>query len=120
MPVNLLTDDTSLFPPFRYLYGEPVLGTAYVVFGVTVNQEQIRLPIVKQVSNVSWANKPSSPLDMCSTATFGMDLIPTNYTDTIADTDVSLVLIKASYVLSHWRENCFWKSKLTAADFSLP
>lgn len=57
MHVDLLTDDTSLFPPFRYLYGEPVQGTAYVVFGVTVNKEQIRLPAVKQVSNVSWANK---------------------------------------------------------------
>lgn len=57
MRINPLTDDTSPFPPFRYLYGEPVQGTAYVVFGVMVNQEQTRLPAVKQVSNVSWTNK---------------------------------------------------------------
>lgn len=38
---------------FRYLYGEPVEGTAYVVFGVKIHQEMIRLPSVKQVSNVS-------------------------------------------------------------------
>ncbi|XP_056266283.1 complement C3-like isoform X2 [Pseudoliparis swirei] len=36
----------------RYLYGEPVQGTAYVVFGVKVNQEMRRLPSVKQVSNL--------------------------------------------------------------------
>lgn len=39
--------------PSRYLYGETVQGTAYVVFGVTIDQEQIRLPFVKQVSDVS-------------------------------------------------------------------
>ncbi|KAK5865371.1 hypothetical protein PBY51_019649 [Eleginops maclovinus] len=32
-----------------YLYGEPVQGTAYVVFGVKINQEMRRLPSVKQV-----------------------------------------------------------------------
>lgn len=94
---------TQVFPPlFRYLYGEPVQGKAYVMFGVTSNQEKRRLPLVKEVSNVSWANKPSSPLGMCSTAKFGLDLIPTNCTATIADTDVSLALIKAS-VLSRTR-----------------
>ncbi|KAL3066309.1 hypothetical protein OYC64_016296 [Pagothenia borchgrevinki] len=36
----------------RYLYGKPVQGTAYVVFGVTINQEMRRLPSVKQVSNL--------------------------------------------------------------------
>ncbi|TNN34348.1 Complement C3 [Liparis tanakae] len=35
-----------------YLYGEPVQGTAYVTFGVKVNQEMRRLPSVKQVSNL--------------------------------------------------------------------
>lgn len=37
----------------RYLFGETVQGTAYVVFGVKMDQEQIRLPSVKQVSDVS-------------------------------------------------------------------
>ncbi|XP_033480279.2 complement C3-like [Epinephelus lanceolatus] len=36
----------------RYLYGEPVQGTAYVVFGVKINQEMRRLPSVKQVSDL--------------------------------------------------------------------
>ncbi|KAM4595769.1 complement C3-like [Fundulus diaphanus] len=36
----------------RYLYGEPVQGTAYVVFGVKLNQEMKRLPSVKQVSDL--------------------------------------------------------------------
>uniref|UniRef100_A0A8C2XLN8 Complement component c3b, tandem duplicate 2 n=1 Tax=Cyclopterus lumpus TaxID=8103 RepID=A0A8C2XLN8_CYCLU len=36
----------------RYLYGEPVQGKAYVVFGVKINQEMRRLPSVKQVSNL--------------------------------------------------------------------
>ncbi|TKS68660.1 Complement C3 [Collichthys lucidus] len=36
----------------KYLYGEPVQGTAYVVFGVKINQEMIRLPSVKQVSDL--------------------------------------------------------------------
>lgn len=38
---------------FSYLYGEPVQGTAYVVFGVKINQDMIRLSSVKQVSDVS-------------------------------------------------------------------
>ena len=37
----------------RYLYGEPVQGTAYVVFGVKMDKEMRRLPSVKQVSSVS-------------------------------------------------------------------
>nr|XP_019959614.1 PREDICTED: complement C3-like [Paralichthys olivaceus] len=36
----------------RYLYGEPVQGTAYVVFGVKINTEMTRLPSVKQVSDL--------------------------------------------------------------------
>ncbi|XP_043971703.1 complement C3-like isoform X2 [Gambusia affinis] len=36
----------------RYLFGEPVQGTAYVVFGVKLNQEMTRLPAVKQVSDL--------------------------------------------------------------------
>ncbi|XP_054896874.1 ophiophagus venom factor-like [Poeciliopsis prolifica] len=36
----------------RYLFGEPVQGTAYVVFGVKLNQEMRRLPAVKQVSDL--------------------------------------------------------------------
>lgn len=37
----------------RYLFGEPVQGTAYVVFGIKINQEMIRLPSVKKVTDVS-------------------------------------------------------------------
>ncbi|XP_056441797.1 complement C3-like isoform X4 [Gadus chalcogrammus] len=36
----------------RYLYGEPVQGTAYVVFGLVINNEMKRLPSVKQVSDL--------------------------------------------------------------------
>lgn len=42
----------------RYLFGEPVLGTAYVVFGIKVNQEMIRLPGVNTVTDVSHQNPP--------------------------------------------------------------
>ncbi|XP_037546482.1 complement C3 [Nematolebias whitei] len=35
-----------------YLYKEPVQGTAYVSFGVKINQEMKRLPSVKHVSNL--------------------------------------------------------------------
>lgn len=42
----------------RYLFGEPVQGTAYVVFGIKVNQEMIRLPSVKKVTDVSHQNLP--------------------------------------------------------------
>ena len=37
----------------RYLYGEPVQGTAYVVFGLVINNLMMRLPSVKHVSDVS-------------------------------------------------------------------
>uniref|UniRef100_H3CLD7 Complement component c3b, tandem duplicate 2 n=1 Tax=Tetraodon nigroviridis TaxID=99883 RepID=H3CLD7_TETNG len=36
----------------RYLFGEPVQGTAYVVFGIKINQEMIRLPSVKKVTDL--------------------------------------------------------------------
>lgn len=42
-----------LYGYLRYLYGEPVKGTAYVVFGVKINQEMIRLPSVEKVTDVS-------------------------------------------------------------------
>ncbi|XP_033985885.1 cobra venom factor-like [Trematomus bernacchii] len=47
-------DDTELEVEIwaRYLYGEPVQGTAYVVFGVKINQEMRRLPAVKQVTDL--------------------------------------------------------------------
>uniref|UniRef100_UPI0037E9C17B venom factor-like n=1 Tax=Semicossyphus pulcher TaxID=241346 RepID=UPI0037E9C17B len=47
-------DDTELNVEIsaRYLYGEPVQGTAYVVFGVKINNEMRRLPSVKQVSDL--------------------------------------------------------------------
>ncbi|XP_074487043.1 venom factor-like isoform X1 [Sebastes fasciatus] len=47
-------EDTELVVEIsaRYLYGEPVQGTAYVVFGVKINQEMRRLPSVKQVSDL--------------------------------------------------------------------
>uniref|UniRef100_A0A3Q3JUN5 Macroglobulin domain-containing protein n=1 Tax=Monopterus albus TaxID=43700 RepID=A0A3Q3JUN5_MONAL len=51
----LSLDDTELEVEIsaRYLYGEQVQGTAYVVFGVKINKEMRRLPSVKQVSDVS-------------------------------------------------------------------
>ncbi|XP_028421447.1 complement C3 [Perca flavescens] len=50
----LSLDDSELVVEIsaRYLYGEPVHGTAYVVFGVKINQEMRRLPSVKQVSDL--------------------------------------------------------------------
>lgn len=42
----------------RYLFGELVQGTAYVVFGIKINQEMIRLPSVKKVTNVSPSELP--------------------------------------------------------------
>nr|XP_046229928.1 complement C3-like isoform X2 [Scatophagus argus] len=50
----LSLDDSELVVEIsaRYLYGEPVQGTAYVVFGVKINQEKIRLPSVKQISDL--------------------------------------------------------------------
>uniref|UniRef100_UPI003AAB8061 venom factor-like n=1 Tax=Centroberyx gerrardi TaxID=166262 RepID=UPI003AAB8061 len=48
-------DDTELEVEIsaRYLYGEPVQGKAYVVFGVQMNKEMRRLPTVKQVSDLN-------------------------------------------------------------------
>lgn len=40
----------------RYLYGEPVEGVAYVMFGVEINGDKIRLPTMKQVKDVSETN----------------------------------------------------------------
>uniref|UniRef100_A0A3B4ZLY2 Complement C3-like n=1 Tax=Stegastes partitus TaxID=144197 RepID=A0A3B4ZLY2_9TELE len=50
----LSLDDTELVVDIsaRYLYGEPVQGKAYVVFGVKINKEMNRLPTVKQVSDL--------------------------------------------------------------------
>ncbi|RVE75945.1 hypothetical protein OJAV_G00003930 [Oryzias javanicus] len=47
-------DDSELVVEItaRYLFGESVEGTAYVVFGVKVNQEMKRLPSVKQLSDL--------------------------------------------------------------------
>ncbi|KAM9314887.1 venom factor-like [Pholidichthys leucotaenia] len=51
----LSLDDSELVVEIsaRYLYGEPVQGTAYVVFGVMINHEMRRLPSVKQVSDLN-------------------------------------------------------------------
>ncbi|XP_034043596.1 complement C3-like [Thalassophryne amazonica] len=48
-------DDTELSVEIsaKYLYGEPVHGTAYVVFGVVIDKDKIRLPSVKQVSDLT-------------------------------------------------------------------
>ncbi|KAM4750099.1 complement C3-like [Anableps anableps] len=50
----LSLDDNELVVEIsaRYLYGEPVQGTAYVVFGVKLHQEMTRLPSVQQVSDL--------------------------------------------------------------------
>ncbi|XP_071384060.1 complement C3-like [Centroberyx affinis] len=48
-------DDTELEVEIsaRNMYGEPVQGKAYVVFGVQMNKEMRRLPTVKQVSDLN-------------------------------------------------------------------
>ncbi|XP_041838364.1 complement C3-like [Melanotaenia boesemani] len=50
----LSVDDSELLVEIsaNYLYGQPVQGTAYVVFGVLTNQEMRRLPSVKQLSDL--------------------------------------------------------------------
>ncbi|XP_068460339.1 complement C3-like [Clinocottus analis] len=50
--LNLDDSELEVEVTARYLYGEPVQGTAYVVFGVKINQEMRRFPSVKQVSNL--------------------------------------------------------------------
>lgn len=50
---SLYDNDLTVEISARYLFGEPVQGTAYVVFGIKINQEMIRLPSVKKVTNVS-------------------------------------------------------------------
>uniref|UniRef100_A0A665VT32 Macroglobulin domain-containing protein n=1 Tax=Echeneis naucrates TaxID=173247 RepID=A0A665VT32_ECHNA len=42
----------------RYLYGKPVKGTAYVLFGVQINNERARLPTMKRVTDVSLPPPP--------------------------------------------------------------
>ncbi|KAK5620662.1 hypothetical protein CRENBAI_020815 [Crenichthys baileyi] len=49
---GVIADTFPLSEISKYLYGEPVQGTAYVVFGVKLNQEMKRLPSVKQVSDL--------------------------------------------------------------------
>ncbi|KAM7419790.1 hypothetical protein PAMA_016741 [Pampus argenteus] len=50
--LNLDDNELEVEISARYLYGEPVQGTAYVVFGVKINKEMRRLPSVKQVSEL--------------------------------------------------------------------
>lgn len=47
-------DDTELVITLtaRYLYGEPVQGKAYVMFGIKHEREKIRLPVMKQITNL--------------------------------------------------------------------
>lgn len=37
----------------RYLYGEPVKGVAYVLFGIEIDGEKKRLTSMKQLNDVS-------------------------------------------------------------------
>lgn len=55
---SLYDNDLEVEISARYLFGEPVQGTAYVVFGIKINQEMIRLPSVKKVTNVSPSESP--------------------------------------------------------------
>ncbi|XP_070847577.1 venom factor-like [Chaetodon trifascialis] len=50
--LNLDDSELAVEISARYLYGQPVQGTAFVVFGVKINQEMIRLPSVKQLSDL--------------------------------------------------------------------
>uniref|UniRef100_A0A3B4ALL6 Macroglobulin domain-containing protein n=1 Tax=Periophthalmus magnuspinnatus TaxID=409849 RepID=A0A3B4ALL6_9GOBI len=51
-------DDSELVVTItaRYLYGQPVQGKAYVMFGVKHAREKIRLRAMKQVTNVIYSN----------------------------------------------------------------
>lgn len=55
---SLRDDNLEVAVSARYLFGEPVQGTAYVVFGIKINQEMIRLPWVEKVTDVSDQNPP--------------------------------------------------------------
>lgn len=55
---SLYDSDLEVEISARYLFGEPVQGTAYVVFGIKINQEMIRLPSVKKVTDVSPSESP--------------------------------------------------------------
>ncbi|XP_040891990.1 complement C3-like [Toxotes jaculatrix] len=50
--LSLNDDELVVEISARYLYGEPVQGTAYVVFGVLIDKEMRRFPAVKQVSDL--------------------------------------------------------------------
>uniref|UniRef100_W5L2G3 Complement component c3b, tandem duplicate 1 n=1 Tax=Astyanax mexicanus TaxID=7994 RepID=W5L2G3_ASTMX len=57
-----LEDQEFVVKVSAYLYGEPVEGVAYVVFGVELNGNKIRLPTMKQVKDV--LNEGSATLTM--------------------------------------------------------
>uniref|UniRef100_A0A672YZ56 Complement component c3b, tandem duplicate 2 n=1 Tax=Sphaeramia orbicularis TaxID=375764 RepID=A0A672YZ56_9TELE len=50
--LNLEDNQLEVEVSARYLFGEPVQGKAYVVFGVKINKDMRRLPTVKQVSDL--------------------------------------------------------------------
>ncbi|KAJ8001694.1 hypothetical protein DPEC_G00172110 [Dallia pectoralis] len=83
---SLSLDDTELVVEIsaRYLYGEDVQGTAYVVFGVEINKEKRRLPSVKQVTDLQ-----------TGTATLTMDEIRKAYPD-LRSLVGSSIYVKAS------------------------
>ncbi|CAG5928835.1 unnamed protein product, partial [Menidia menidia] len=69
---SLSLDDTELVIEIsaNYLYGKPVQGTAYVVFGVKINEQMKRLPSIKKVSELDRG-----------TATLSMEEIRAAYPD---------------------------------------
>ncbi|KAI4888865.1 hypothetical protein NFI96_005338 [Prochilodus magdalenae] len=72
----------------RYLYGEPVEGVAYVVFGVERNGNKIRLPSMKQVKDLKEGN-----------ATLTMEELKRAYPN-IQELVGSSIYVKASVVTS--------------------
>lgn len=45
--------ELTVYISSRYLYGEPVQGVAYVLFGIEINGEKKRLTSMKQLNDVS-------------------------------------------------------------------
>ncbi|KAJ3614154.1 hypothetical protein NHX12_017730 [Muraenolepis orangiensis] len=81
----LSLDDTQLEVEVsaRYLYGEPVQGTAYVVFGLQLDNQMRRLPAVKQVSNATVLTKSGS--DLVEAVKTGIRVVNSPYIMTFTD-----------------------------------
>jgi len=50
---SIYFSEVTVYISSRYLYGEPVQGVAYVLFGMEINGEKKRLTSMKQLNDVS-------------------------------------------------------------------